>query len=221
MCNRQLESQYRKYCMNFYNYMIEKNNLLTLQGQVEYNKQQQQKMENVPVLPELSSDDLKTFFEIVDSGAQTGNVQLDNSTNNIKVTPPNIKTSPLNTPLNIKHNGNNEATINNDERNNLARRKRMHAIVANIQNKNDENRKKVKRTLLVKPKIPLKKNKVLKNNSISKGRYAPYIIPKKTMSNDDTYLAGIYTPYISKKTINRDNGLITDNAKLPVQKKKQ
>ena len=57
--------------MNFYNYKIEKNNLLTLQGQVEYNKQQQQKLENVPVLPQLSSDDLKTFFEIADSGAQT------------------------------------------------------------------------------------------------------------------------------------------------------
>ena len=41
------------------------------------------------------------------------------------------------------------------------------------------------------------------------------------MLNDDKFLAGIYTPYISKKTINRNNELITDNAKLPVQKKKQ
>ena len=222
MYNRQLESQYRKYSMNFYNYKIAKNKLLTLYDTaLEYNKQQQQKLENVPVLPQFSSDDLKTFFEKVDLDAQTGNVQLDNSTNNIKVTPPKIKTSPLNTPLNIKHNGNNEAAINNDERNNLARRKRMHAIVANIQKNNEENSKKVKRTLLIKPPIPLKKNKVQKNNSISKGRYTPYIIPKKTMLNDDKFIAGLYTPYISKKTIKRDDGLITDNAKLPVQKKKQ
>ena len=222
MYNKPLESQFRQYRLNFYNYKTTMNNLLTLQRQVEYNKQQQQQKleENVPVLPQLNSNDLQTYFEKVDLEAQIGNGQLDNSTNNVNVTPPKIKTSPLNTPLNIKDNENNEAAINNDERNNLARRKRMHTIVTSIQKNDDENSKKVKKTLLINSPIPLKKNKVQQNNSIPKGRYTPYIIPKKTMLNDDKFIAGLYTPYISKKTIKRDDELITDNAKLPVQKKK-
>ena len=40
------------------------------------------------------------------------------------------------------------------------------------------------------------------------------------MLNDDKFIAGLYTPYISKKTIKRDDGLIIDNANLTVQKKK-
>ena len=219
MYNKPLESQYRQYRLNFYNYKTTMNNLLTLQRQVEYNKQQQQKLEeNVPVLPQLNSNDLQTYFEKVDLEAQIGNGQLDNSTNNVNVTPPKIKTSPLNTPLNIKDNENNEAAINNDERNNLARRKRMHTIVTSIQKNDDENSKKVKKTLLINSPIPLKKNKVQKNNSTSKRRYAPYTIPKKTMlNNDDKSIAG---PYIPKKTIKRDDEHINVNAKLPVQKKK-